>query len=94
MSKRIWKYTMPYPHERHVFSIPAGAAFRSARLWQQYEGYAPQIDIWFEVDDEQPKEIVRIQIVGTGQVVLGKASEYLATVFDDMYVWHLYRVKE
>ena len=56
---------------------------------------APQgglIRLWAEVETNSPEKTHRFQIIGTGHEV-PKGAQYLGTVLDPPFVWHLYQLR-
>lgn len=49
-----------------------------------------ELVLWAEVDTAKDNEIFQVTIVGTGHSVPTDAGEYLSTVQDGYYVWHVY----
>lgn len=49
-----------------------------------------ELALWAEVDTAKDNEIFQVTIVGTGHSVPTDAGEYLSTVQDGYYVWHVY----
>ena len=49
-----------------------------------------ELALWAEVDTAKDNEIFQVTIVGTGHSVPTDAGEYLSTVQDGCYVWHVY----
>jgi hypothetical protein len=52
-----------------------------------YQG--PDTALWIEVDTDEPKEFVKLQIFGTGHTIPADAS-WLGTAVGSVFVWHLY----
>ena len=49
------------------------------------------ISFWAEIPDGDRILVNRqFQVVGTGQGIVRKKSEYIGTVLDGEFVWHLY----
>ena len=48
--------------------------------------------LWAEVDPESPPGLTAIRIVGTGSAEVEDPDEYIATVQQGPYVWHIYLV--
>lgn len=49
-----------------------------------------ELVLWAEVDTTKDNEIYQVTIVGTGHSVPTGAGEYLSTVQDGYYIWHVY----
>jgi hypothetical protein len=81
--RSIWKFPLASTAKQGL-EVPTGARFLSC---QMQDGV---IAIWFDVDTAAPLATRIFLIVGTGQKVPDDAGDYLATVQDDAYVWHLF----
>lgn len=89
--KTIWKYNLSPPTEVSTYNMPKGAKFLT--IQQQGDFYHPCM--WFEVDDEQPKEMVEFLMVGTGHPLPDESYKYLGTgIFKGgELVFHIYTKK-
>ena len=94
--RTIWKFTLELANGiEHTLEIPGGGRFLSARDREVGPLNLPSLDTWWEVDDEKPKQAVRLQMVGTGNEVPENASYHLATFFPvEGYVLHLWRLSD
>jgi hypothetical protein len=46
--------------------------------------------LWASVDPERNPSTIRIFIVGTGHPIPADANNYVGTVQDRMFIWHVY----
>lgn len=91
--KTVWKYTLELSEgERHEVSIPHRAKFLFLKEKEGFMGQDARIDMWWEVDTEQPTEIHTFHVVGTGNEI-PHHSFYLGTTFFNrgLYVFHIYK---
>ena len=79
--KAIHKYFVANFAESIV--IPCNYIFRAAAIQKG------KMCVWAEVDPNSQDCVRRIVIKSTGSEIKD-GSNYISTVFDDMYVWHLY----
>ena len=87
--KSIWNFPLSIKAFQRVF-VPRYARFLSAQM----QGEHPCL--WYIVDtNEQEKERLTIQIVGTGRELPANCdkSNHLATVQGDGFVWHLFETE-
>ncbi len=85
MKKTIWKY--PLSLGSNTLSMPLHSQILSAQL------QSGTINIWVLADEsEKIKEDRTISIFGTGHPLPAKAdvSNWIATIQDGQYVWHLF----
>jgi hypothetical protein len=79
--KTIYKYKF-----RGEIEMPEGAKIRSIQV---RDG---EIFLWCEVDKSKQLEIRRFNLVGTGQSFCD-GDEYIGTVQQPLFVWHVYEIK-
>lgn len=91
----VWKYTINLREATQPggvtenLDIPRGWRFLTAKDRMghtEYHGFAvqaPHIDMWFEVNTDEPKETVTFDLYGTGYEIpdVDVHRYYLATVF-------------
>lgn len=83
----VWKFAFAgVPGDAAPFLIPAGARVLTAQI------QAGAITLWVLVDPSRPTESRRFRISGTGWD-LPFPSEYIATVQDGPFVWHVFEDK-
>lgn len=82
--KTIWKYELPITDAPEV-RMPSGARILSCGLGRQNE----TILVWAEVNPDNPPTPCGFRIVGTGHPMPG-VGEYVGTVQDVPFVWHIY----
>ena len=80
--KTIYKYPVG------EIQIPLGAKILTAGA-QNGDFY-----LWAEVDTDQVLEHRTFERFGTGWEMPNKNICYIATVFEDPFVWHIYEVLE
>lgn len=78
----IWKFPLRFAED--TIRIPERAKFLSA----QKQG--DTICAWFLVEPDAPTDPVFFRIIGTGATFDASPLEYLATVQDGVFVWHLF----
>ncbi len=81
--RKIFKYTLELIAEGKLATY---VGFRPLCV-QMQNG---QICCWAEVDDSRPKGEAKVTIVGTGHEVPPNAGQYVGTVQQGMFVWHIY----
>lgn len=85
MSRRIWKYQIPFYHRTVApFAIPE----RARLVHVAAEG--DSVSLWFEVAPENPKEPRVFEIFGTGHSIPESAGDYVGTVIAPPLVLHVY----
>jgi hypothetical protein len=85
MEKTIFKYNLKLGG--NTISMPLGAQILTAQVQQG------QLCIWVIVDQSESKKEDRyVQVFGTGHPLPVKAdvSDWIATVQDGSFVWHLF----
>jgi len=80
--KTIYKFPIDVITDMQI-QIPHGAKF----LFCSLQNSEPQM--WFEVDDNNPREWRYFKIHGTGHII-GEREKYLGTYLSGVFVWHLY----
>lgn len=62
--------------------------------WLTVQMQGGRITVWYEVDLSEPEMTTEaiFQLVGTGHPVSSSAAEYLGTVQDGTFVWHVYLI--
>ncbi len=78
--KTVWKYKIPLGG---VMSVPKDS--KPVFFGIQNKEFC----LWLEVDIEEELVDRRFVIYGTGHTILGN-SKYIQSIFDDIFVWHLY----
>ena len=83
--KSVWKYPLPLA-ERQIVEMQANAKI----VFVGTQG--DQICIWALVDTEQVKEPRTFVIFGTGHQIStsARALEYISTVQQSIFVWHIF----
>jgi hypothetical protein len=79
----IWKYSLTLLDEQQI-QIPEGAKILSVQIQND------EICIWALVDTERPKETRSIGIIGTGNPCWCPNWNYIGTVQQDAFVWHIF----
>lgn len=86
--KTIYKYAVPFITDTPTeVRMPEGAEI----LDLQIQNRVPTI--WALVEPENPTEIRRFNIVGTGWPTPDDCGDYIATAQDDPYVWHFFEIR-
>lgn len=82
--KKIYKYDITLC-EYQLIEMPIGAEILSIGLQND------SIKLWAMVEPEQYKlQIRHILIVGTGQGISNDAKQFIGTVQQGAFVWHLF----
>ena len=74
-----------YKYDTGHIQLPKGAKILKAGM------QGGEVKIWAEVDSSQPTEERRVFVYGTGHLIPENAC-YIDTVFDTLFVWHVYEV--
>ncbi len=82
----IWKY--PIVVGRSVLSMPIGA--KILKIAEQ----GNEIMLWAVVDSEAEMEARFFQVYGTGHPLPDNCGEYMDSVMIDVFVWHVFELKE
>ena len=80
--KTIWKYKL-IPRSTYI-EIPKGAKFLHLDIQNQ------DICLWFQVDPENEIEIRSFEIIGTGWEFKDDNLNYIGTINNGLYIWHIY----
>ena len=80
--KRIYKYSLKL---QEIQSI--NAPVTKVLCVQMQHG---ELVLWAEVDTDKASKELLVVIVGTGHEIPENAGQYLSTVQDGSYVWHIY----
>lgn len=85
MKRRIWKYPIELA-DFVIIEMPEGAEILTAQM--QYG----KLCLWALVDcePELPKLNREIEIIGTGNSIIEAPRRYIATVQQDIFVWHIF----
>lgn len=84
--KQVWKFSFLSPESHQIFNVPRGAKVLSVDLQSNI------ICIWMLVD---PKNLLverEFRVVGTGWDTDREAHEFVGTVIDGPFVWHVFEV--
>lgn len=88
MSKAVWKYKIPFGDTAEV-QMKDGAVVLSASL-EDERLLLPEILVWALVDIDAP-DVTRVFYVrGTGHEVQDYVGQYIATLPDGRFIWHLF----
>ncbi|MGH3493905.1 MAG: DUF7352 domain-containing protein [Sciscionella sp.] len=85
--RTIYRYELPIV-DRPVVQMPADAVI----LPSPPSPRGHSIEIWAEVDDQEPLEPRAFRIVGTGNPIPEDARQFVGTVVTHggQYVWHVF----
>lgn len=86
--KTIWKFTTEI-EDRPRLMLPAGARILSCALDRVDNLYARYFNLWAEVDNSAPREERRLRVIGTGHP-LPNVGQFVGTIQDPPFVWHIY----
>ena len=85
MSKTIWKYKIPDQTCLEV-ELPLG----STPVWGHIQD--GEVTMWVEQDNSNPdKKTRKFAVYGTGYSI-PYAANYITTVYDVRWIWHIYEV--
>ncbi len=84
MARTIYKYSLVTP----TFDIPKGAVFLHCGSDPGYEG---NIALWFEVNPGAELERRTFHVFGTGHLIEDNGLQYLGTIRQNIYMWHIYQ---
>lgn len=84
--KAIYKYPLLLQQHQTVM-MHHGARILTAQMQDS------SVCLWAEVDIKAPATAVEIKIYGTG-FQIGDNVEYINTVQDESFVWHIYRERQ
>lgn len=92
-SRCIWKFTLEVT-DRQAIEMPAGAEILDVQI-QRISDDSRLLCLWAIVDSRAEREMRSIAIVGTGNPMSLdlSAEDYIGTVQDGMFVWHVFEVK-
>jgi len=83
--RKIYKYPLSIGAVQ-MLEVPTDHKILTAQLQQH------TLTLWIEVDPDTPNTTIIIDIYGTGETVAPNGREYIATVQQDQYVWHIYKI--
>ena len=87
--KTIWKYEIRAMPSFQELMVPKGSEFLSAQMQNDL------LCLWFKVDSLMIEhECKSFVIFGTGQKFDDTGLNFLSTVQDGRYVWHLFEVAQ
>lgn len=52
-----------------------------------------KLALWAVVDPDKPIESIHIQLIGTGHSIEMENKNYIGTIIDGSFVWHIFEVK-
>ena len=97
--RTIWKYELTGWADGPVeLRVPEGARFLhfDRQGWQTTSsGSVAALCAWFEVESDPARltQFFSVQVFGTGAPLSREARQYLGTVQDGQFVWHLYKLE-
>jgi hypothetical protein len=81
----IWKYELSITAMQEI-EVPLGAKVLSAKMQDQ------RLCLWAMVDPNEQRIRMPIEIIGTGHKTSNCCSrEFIDTVIDGPFVWHIFR---
>ncbi len=86
MEKTIWKYELPMVDT--TISMPIGAEILAVQLQKKI------VCMWALIDPGSERENRNFRIVGTGskKKIELKKENYLGTVQQEIFVWHIFEI--
>lgn len=85
--RTIWKFPVVIS-DGFAIRMPVGAEILS------FDILAGQPNIWVLVDPDASVEPRFFRVVGTGHSLHADGLDYIGTVLDDVFVWHLFEEKQ
>ena len=84
--KTIWKYIIQGidTGTEHTYTMPKNAKFLDAQVQNNV------VCFWMLVDNDEPTVFRSIKVFGTGHPVDLDDDDFLATVQEPPFVWHLF----
>lgn len=82
--KVVWKYALELTAERQKFNMPIGARTLTAQMQNGV------ITVWCLLYPLNPDAVKVFHIVGTGHGTVELGDQYIGTVQDDRFVWHVF----
>lgn len=83
-AKTIWKFPVEFIEETQEITLPGPG--KPVLFAEQTGG----LFVWWEVRPGHPEQVRRVQVVGTGDVILGDCWEHVGSLQKRASVWHLY----
>lgn len=80
----IYKYTLEFTDETQEVLIHKNATILTAQF--QFGN----ICVWAAVDPDEPYEHRKFVIIGTGHGTVPSSANYVGTVQQSSYVWHVF----
>ena len=89
MTKKIWKYELPFQRVGIDGGLPRGAEILSVQM------QGNSLQMWALVDPKAPTEYRAFKIFGTGWDIPNEPRlHYLETVQSGELVWHIFELKD
>ena len=85
MTRMIWEFPLAQTDHRLRIPMPFGATLL-------HVGYDPlgALCVWALVDPAEPQSPRRLHVIGTGQPCDYAAEQYVGTVLDGSFMWHVF----
>lgn len=85
MFDTIWKYKLNPAYVFHAISMPVDYHVLSTGI--DAEG---EVCVWAAVNSEAPQAKVTFALCGTGRALPERFGEFIGSVKDGPFVWHIY----
>lgn len=83
----VFKYGIQIQDPPNLMDLPFGAKVLSAGM--QADG----MYIWVAIDPNEPRKARRtLAVIGTGNGAVPANARFISTVFDRMFVWHVFEI--
>lgn len=79
---KVYKFPLDVDN---MAGVPIGAEFIAARMQNG------RITVWAIVDPLAETELRQFQVYGTGEELRSKKEDFIGTVFDGPFVWHVFK---
>lgn len=89
--RTIWKYQVHVIDAPQSFLVPG---FKGVAHVADQDGFANMVTVWCHVDSDEPEEMIKFVVTGTGHPI-PQEKEWLfaGTALCGSYVWHLWSLK-
>jgi hypothetical protein len=87
--KTIWKFKLRLTDYQQI-EIPSGFKMLTANIQGGPTRAECGYFLWAEVCPENAPTMVDIYVVGTGNPMPEEATNYVASIMDKPFVWHVY----
>jgi len=79
---KVYKFPLD---QDYMAEVPIGAQFLSVAMQNG------RVTVWAIIDPLAETELHQFQVYGTGQELRSKREDFIGTVFDGLFVWHVFK---